>query len=57
MVSIIVTAFNQVETITKTLNSILLQKCNFPFEIIIGDDCSTDGTRDICIAFKKNILK
>ena len=53
MVSIIVTAFNQVETITKTLNSILLQKCNFPFEIIIGDDCSTDGTRDICIAFKK----
>jgi len=46
-VSVIVTSYNQVHTITHTLDSILTQKCRFTFEIIIGDDCSTDGTLDI----------
>jgi len=53
IVSVIVTAYNQASTITQTLDSILSQKCTFPFEIIIGDDCSTDGTREICLAYKE----
>jgi glycosyltransferase involved in cell wall biosynthesis len=28
-----------------------MQKTTFPFEIIIGEDDSTDGTREICIEF------
>jgi len=49
--SIIVTAYNQVSTIAQTIESILSQNCNFSFEIIIGDDCSTDGTRAVCLEY------
>jgi glycosyltransferase involved in cell wall biosynthesis len=47
-VSVLVTAYNQAQTISRTLDFILNQDCNFHFEIIIGDDCSTDNTREIC---------
>lgn len=47
-VSVIVLTYNQESTIKRTLESILMQKCNFKFEIIIGDDASTDGTTNIC---------
>lgn len=47
-VSIIVLSYNQRNTIGRTLDSILRQRCSFPYEIIIGDDASTDGTRAIC---------
>lgn len=60
MVSVIVTSYNQESTISQTLNSILAQKCNFPYEIIIGDDCSSDGTQNICIDFfnrNKDIIR
>lgn len=47
-VSIIVLSYNQRNTIGRALDSILRQRCSFPYEIIIGDDASTDGTRAIC---------
>lgn len=47
-VSIIVLTYNQERTIRRTIDSILAQKTNFSFEIIIGEDCSSDGTRAIC---------
>lgn len=48
MISIIVVTYNQERTIGRTLDSILRQQCHLPIEIIIGEDCSTDGTRIIC---------
>jgi glycosyltransferase involved in cell wall biosynthesis len=48
MISVIVTTYNQEDTIARTLDSILSQKCHLPFEIVIGEDCSTDRTGDIC---------
>lgn len=47
-VSVIVTTYNQADTIGRTLDSILSQKCDFRFEIIIGEDCSTDSTLNVC---------
>ena len=47
-VSVIVLSYNQVNTISRTLDSILAQIVDFSFEIIIGDDASYDGTRNIC---------
>lgn len=52
LVSVIVTAFNQGATISQTLDSIIVQKCSFGFEIIIGDDFSQDGTREICSKYE-----
>lgn len=44
VVSVIVLTYNQSEYIAKCLDSILSQKTTFEFEVLIGDDCSSDGT-------------
>jgi len=50
-VSIFLLTYNQEQFIAQTINSILMQKANFNFQIVIGEDCSTDGTRSICKTF------
>lgn len=47
-ISVIVVTYNQEHTIGRTLDSILAQQIDADFEIIIGDDCSTDGTEAVC---------
>ena len=47
-VSVVVCTYNQEDTIARTLESILSQKTQYTYEIILGEDCSTDGTRTIC---------
>ena len=47
MVSILTTAYNHAPFIAQALDSFLAQKTNFPFEVIVHDDASTDGTDDI----------
>ena len=48
MVSVIVCTYNQEQWIRQTLDSILAQQTNYPYEVIIGEDHGTDGTRAIC---------
>ncbi len=48
LVSVSIIAYNQERYIEQALDSILAQKTNFPFEIVIGDDASKDRTRAIC---------
>ena len=45
--SIIVPAFNHRKYIRRALESLINQKTDYSYEIIVGDDCSTDGTREI----------
>lgn len=47
MVSIDCLAYNQAPYIRQALDSFLMQKTDFQFEILIHDDASTDGTADI----------
>ena len=44
--SILLTFYNQKEYVDSVLNSILSQKINYKYEILVGDDGSTDGTKD-----------
>ena len=53
MVSVIICTYNQEETISQTIESVLVQEVNFNYEIVIGDDCSTDNTPQLCEAFQK----
>jgi len=46
-VSICCLTFNHERFIQKALDSFLMQKTNFGFEILIHDDASTDSTQDI----------
>jgi glycosyltransferase involved in cell wall biosynthesis len=52
-VSVCVITFNQERFIGECLQSIVDQRTSFDFEIIIGDDCSTDGTRGIILDFER----
>lgn len=47
-ISVIVVTYNQESTIRRTLDSILSQITEADYEIVIGDDCSSDGTLRIC---------
>ena len=47
MVSILCTAYNHEQYIAQTLDSFLSQQTDFPFEILVSDDASTDGTAAI----------
>lgn len=53
-VSVLVTTYQQKHFIGKCLDGILMQKTDFPFEIIIGEDGSIDGTREICMQYAQN---
>lgn len=46
-VSICCLTYNHKDYIRNTIDSFLKQNCDFDFEIIIHDDCSTDGTINI----------
>lgn len=48
VLSVCVQTYQHAPYIQKALDSILMQKTNFLYEIIIGEDESTDGTREIC---------
>jgi glycosyltransferase involved in cell wall biosynthesis len=48
MVSVCLITYHHEQFIADALDNILSQETDFPFEIIIGEDCGTDGTRKIC---------
>lgn len=50
-VSVCVITYNQEKYIRECLQSIVDQQTDFDFEVIVGDDCSTDGTRAIVQEF------
>jgi len=52
-INVIVTAYNHEKYISQCLESVLEQRGDFQFEIIIGDDCSTDNTRKIIDKFQQ----
>lgn len=46
-VSVIVVTYNHVKNIAKCLDSIIEQETDIPYEVIVADDASNDGTTDI----------
>jgi glycosyltransferase involved in cell wall biosynthesis len=50
-VSVLLMTYNHARFIAYALDSVLMQETSFPFEIIISEDCSTDGTREIVKAY------
>ena len=46
-VSVLCTAFNHEKYIRAALDGFVGQRTDFPFEVLVNDDCSTDGTAEI----------
>jgi glycosyltransferase involved in cell wall biosynthesis len=52
-VSVHMITYNHERFIKQALASVLMQKVNFEYEVVIGEDCSTDRTREIVLKFRK----
>ncbi|HEX8278180.1 MAG TPA: glycosyltransferase, partial [Segetibacter sp.] len=59
-VSVVMTTYNHQSFIAQAIESVIMQKTNFQFELVIGEDCSTDHTTIICREYAlkyPNIIK
>lgn len=54
LVSIVCITYNHINFIENSLNSLLNQITDFPFEIILHDDASTDGTTKVVERYAEN---
>lgn len=50
-VSVVIPTYNHRNFIAQAIDGALMQETTFPYEIIIGEDESEDGTREICIEY------
>lgn len=57
LVSVFVMVYNHEKYISDTLNGILMQLVDFDYEIVVGDDCSSDYSRDILLSYTKKYPK
>lgn len=54
--SVVVISHNQKEVLKRCLDSILAQKTTFPVEVIVSDDRSVDGTREMLLSDYEGIV-
>lgn len=54
MVSVCIVTYNHQDYIAECLESLVTQQTNFKFEIIVGEDCSKDNTRQIVKDYAEN---
>ena len=52
MLSVVMTTYNHERYIATALESVLRQQTDFPIEIVIGEDCSTDRTLNIALDYQ-----
>ena len=52
-VSVTLLSYKHAKYIRQCLDSILAQEVNFKYEIVVGDDCSEDGTKEILLEYKE----
>lgn len=53
LLSVCIPAYNQERYIRRCLEGVMMQQTGFLFEVIIGEDCSTDNTRSIVKEFEQ----
>jgi glycosyltransferase involved in cell wall biosynthesis len=52
LVSIMMLTYNHAGNIARAIESVLHQEVNFPIELVIGEDASTDGTKAIVLEYQ-----
>jgi glycosyltransferase involved in cell wall biosynthesis len=45
--------YNHEKFIRQAVESVMMQETNFAYELVIGEDCSTDSTRKICLELQQ----
>ena len=53
VVSVHMITYNHEPYIRQAIEGVMMQKTDFEFELVIGEDCSQDKTREICFEYQK----
>lgn len=53
LVSVLMIAYNHESYLAEAIDSIVSQRCEFAFELIIGEDASTDGSLKILLDYQR----
>ena len=53
LVSVYMITYNHEPHIAQAIEGVLMQETDFPIELVIGEDCSTDRTREIVLEYQK----
>jgi glycosyltransferase involved in cell wall biosynthesis len=53
LVSIVMIAYNVEKYIVEAIESVLAQEVNFTYELVIGEDCSKDKTRQLALEYEQ----
>jgi glycosyltransferase involved in cell wall biosynthesis len=53
LVSVLMPTYNHEKYVRQAIESVFMQQVDFKYEIVIGEDCSTDSTRSIVIEYQK----
>lgn len=53
LLAVYMITYNHGKFITEAVESVMMQQTSFDFKLYIGEDCSPDNTREICIALQK----
>lgn len=51
LVSVCMTTYNHEPYLREAIEGVLVQQTDFDVELVLGEDCSTDGTRRVCEAY------
>jgi glycosyltransferase involved in cell wall biosynthesis len=57
LVSVVMITYNHEPYIAQAIEGVLSQQTDFPVEVIIGEDCSTDRTREIALEYQRRYPK
>lgn len=52
-VSVCCIAYNHEHFLAQAIDSVLMQKTDFDIELVLGEDCSTDNTRQIALDYQR----
>lgn len=53
VVSVNMITYNHEPYIRQAIEGVMMQKADFEFELVIGEDCSSDKTREICFEYQR----
>lgn len=53
LVSVLMITYNHAEYLADAIEGIVRQVCDFPFELLIGEDASKDATRQVALEYQK----
>ena len=52
-VSVLMITYNHADYLAEAIEGVVCQECDFPFELIIGEDASSDSTRQVAHEYQK----